>query len=140
MPVSKKAAKASSVDLSKVFEELTRILATHSSELTVSPSTKSKYGLEGKPGPATLKSWNGKLRSKTIPFAWISVEKSYVSYHLMSATMPGMKDVMSSRLAARMQGKSCFNFKTVEADLFEELGALTEKSLSAFRKDGFIEP
>jgi hypothetical protein len=38
---------------------------------------------------------------------------------------------MSDALAKRQQGKSCFNFKTVEPELFAELAALTKKANAA---------
>lgn len=52
--------------------------------------------------------------------------------------MPGLKDGMSDKLTARMQGKSCFNFKAVDEELFSELEKLTAKSFAACRKAGFV--
>ena len=46
-------------------------------------------------------------------------------------------DAMSPSLQARMQGKTCFNFKSHDAALFKELEQLTVKALAAFRKAGF---
>jgi len=34
-----------------------------------------------------------------------------------------------------MQGKSCFNFKKVEPELFKELTDLTKKSFERFQKE-----
>jgi hypothetical protein len=34
-----------------------------------------------------------------------------------------------------MQGKSCFNFKKVEPDLFSELAELTRKSVEKFQQE-----
>ncbi len=41
---------------------------------------------------------------------------------------------MSPDLKKRMQGKSCFNFKTPDPVLFEELAALTRRCAKAFEK------
>ena len=45
---------------------------------------------------------------------------------------------LSKKLKARMQGKTCFNFKVVDEPLFKELEQLTAEGLTAFRKAGFI--
>ncbi|NUQ86521.1 MAG: hypothetical protein HUU11_17610 [Anaerolineales bacterium] len=46
-----------------------------------------------------------------------------------------LKDI-SPELRKRMQGKSCFNFKKVEPELFEELVALTRQGYERFEKEG----
>ena len=100
--------------------------------------TNEHYGLEAATGPATLKAWGGKMKSPTIPVAWVQVGKAYVSFHLMGVYgNPKLLDVCSSELKAHMQGKSCFNFKIVDEPLFQELARLTADSLTAMRKAGF---
>ena len=47
-------------------------------------------------------------------------------------------DGMSKELKARMQGKTCFNFKVVDEKLFKELDRLTARSIAAFRRAGYI--
>jgi hypothetical protein len=60
--------------------------------------------------------------------------KSYVSYYLMPVyATPGLKDALSPELRKRMQGKACFNFKSVDERLFAELEELTAKSVPGFR-------
>ena len=44
----------------------------------------------------------------------------------------------SKELKARMQGKTCFNFKTVEEPLFKELEALTARGGRGMAEAGFI--
>ena len=62
-------------------------------------------------------------------FGTVTVKKSYVAYHLMPLyTMPELADGISDALAKRRQGKTCFNFKAVDAALFEELSALTRRA------------
>jgi len=41
-------------------------------------------------------------------------------------------------LKKRMQGKSCFNFKTVDDKLFRELARLTDKGYRRFKKEKLI--
>ena len=52
--------------------------------------------------------------------------KRYVSYYLMSVyAFPDLLKSMSPELRRRMQGKSCFNFTTVDEPLFGELALIT---------------
>lgn len=37
-----------------------------------------------------------------------------------------------------MQGKACFNFKTVEPDLIEELATLTKRGFERFEKGDYL--
>lgn len=48
----------------------------------------------------------------------------------MNAKLQG---AMSAELKRRMQGKACFNFKTVEATLFGELKKLTKEGHASFK-------
>lgn len=105
-----------------VFERLRDILKTHAKNFTVSANTPDHYGLQAPVGPATVTAWRGKMKSPVISVAWIKIEKSYVSFHLMGVYgNPKLLDGCSADLMARMQGKSCFNFKTVDEPLFKEL-------------------
>jgi hypothetical protein len=49
---------------------------------------------------------------------------------------PDLLKGLSEPLRARMQGKACFNFKTVEPVLFEELARLTERGCRRFQDTG----
>jgi hypothetical protein len=75
-------------------------------------------GLEGKP-------WGY--------FAGVRRGKRYVSYYLMSVyASPELVASMSPGLRRRMQGKSCFNFTSVDEPLIAELAGLTEASYEPF--------
>jgi hypothetical protein len=105
----------------------------------VTDDTANRYCLEGNPGPATLRAWGGKIKKETIPVAWVQVGKAYVSYHVMGVYGNAkLRDGMSKELRARMQGKTCFNFKSNDEALFQELEYLTVQGLDAFRRSGFI--
>ena len=52
--------------------------------------------------------------------------KQYVSYYLMPLyALPELADSISPELRRRKQGKSCFNFSSVDEPLFEELARIT---------------
>ena len=129
-------------DFESVFTTLRAILTKHADGLTVTEDAPHRYCLEGHVGPATLRAWRGKVKRPLIPVAWVEVGTSAVSYHLMAIYgNPKALDGMSKQLRARMSGKSCFNFKTIDqASLANELEQLTAQALAAFRRAGFISP
>jgi hypothetical protein len=128
-----------STELESIFAKLRAILRRHGGRLQVKDDTPTCYCLEGNAGPAALRAWGGKMKRPTIPVAWVQIGKAYVSYHLMgvygSATL---RDDISKELKARMQGKTCFNFRSNDEALFKELEQLTEQGIAGFRKAGFI--
>jgi hypothetical protein len=125
--------------LETVFAALREVLAAHATGFTVAVDTSKRYGLKGPVGPAALRAWGGKARSQTMPVAWVEVRKNYVSYHLMGiAGNPQLVSGLTPALRARMQGKSCFNFKEVNKGLMSELSRVTGQSLLGMRKAGYI--
>ena len=63
------------------------------------------------------------------PFA----PKLTVKADTMDAYYPELLKGISPELKKHMQGKSCFNFKKVEPDLFKELADLTLTSIEQLR-------
>jgi hypothetical protein len=56
--------------------------------------------------------------------------KRYASYYLMSVyAQPELLGAMSPALRRRMQGKSCFNFSSIDEGLLDELAALTARAI-----------
>ena len=126
-------------EFESIFGRLRTILQKHSRTLSVQEDSSKGYSLAGSPGPATLKAWGGKMRTAMLPVAWVQIGKGYVSYHLMGIDGNAkLHEGMSKELKARMQGRSCFNFKVVEERLFAELDDLTAQSIAGFRNAGFI--
>ncbi len=114
-------------DFPIVFEQLKNILKPYERKLTLTADTSSSYSLDG---PYSEK-WK-----KVIFFGATQIKKNYVSFYLMPVYMyPELLKDISPELKKRMQGKSCFNFKKVEPDLFEELKDLTRKGVDKFKKE-----
>ena len=110
-----------------VFEQLKAILRPYANKLTVTADTPQAYSLDG---PYSEK-WK-----KVIFFGSAQTKKNYVSFYLMPVYMfPELLNGISPELKKHMQGKSCFNFKKVEPELFEELSELTRKGVERFRED-----
>lgn len=49
---------------------------------------------------------------------------------------PTLLDGISPALRKRMQGKNCFNFKSIEPELFKEIGQLIDTGVKTFEKAG----
>lgn len=112
-------------DFSLVFEHLKSILKPVEPKLTVTADTPGTYSLDG---PYSEK-WQ-----KQLFFGSAQIKKNYVSFYLMPVYMyPDLLKDISPELKKHMQGKSCFNFKKVEPDLFEELAGLTREGVERFR-------
>ena len=120
-----------------VFTRLRAILEKHADRFSVTADTDDRYCLEAGVGPATLRAWGGKMKRPQIPVGWVEIGKSYVSFHLM-AMDPALRGEMSPALEKRMQGKTCFNFTTVDDALFRELEHLTAHGLAVFKSARFI--
>jgi hypothetical protein len=113
-----------------VYRALREILNRHAGTLSVKEDSASCYCLEGGVHPK---------HKKPMPIAWVQVGKRYVSFHHMGVyARPDLLKGVSKRLKARMQGKSCFNFTSVDPTLFAELEDLTVRGFDAFRNAGFM--
>jgi hypothetical protein len=114
-------------DFSPVFEELKNILKPHAEKLTLTADTPDLYYIDG----PYSKKWK-----KQLFFGSAQIRKNYVSFYLMPVYMyPELLKDISPELKKHMQGKSCFNFKKVEADLFKELAELTSKSIEKIKEE-----
>jgi hypothetical protein len=122
--------KTPSTDFPAIFAKLRAILQEHASRFLVTADTAEEYCLEIKYSPKFKKGF---------PVAWVKSSKSYVSFHFMPIYFaPTLKKGLSAGLKARMQGKSCFNFRVVDDELFEELRHLTAKGLEVSKKAGVV--
>lgn len=113
-----------------IFQQLKKSLKKYEPQLKVQTDTRSSYYLNSPKTDA-----NG----KPVFFGAVKSTKAYVSFHLMPVYMfPDLLDDVSAELKKRMQGKSCFNFKALDAALLKELDALTRKSFRRFKAEGYV--
>jgi hypothetical protein len=65
----------------------------------------------------------------------VQIKKNYVSFHLIPVyAIPALAKTISPSLQKRMQGKSCFNFTSVEPAHVKELAALTKKGAAELER------
>jgi hypothetical protein len=114
----------------KIFSTLKSILEPYAVHLSVLHDKSDNYYLNT---PTT------ETNKKAEFFGAVQVKKSYVAYHLMPIYYhPELLDTTSQTLKNKMQGKSCFNFKEIDAALFAELNSLTKTSFDKYRTLGKV--
>jgi hypothetical protein len=111
------------MDTDKIFSKLKSILAEYESELTLVHNKNDNYYLNT---PTTDK--------KPEFFGAVQIKKSYVAYHQMPIYYyPELLGPISQELKNKMQGKSCFNFKETDDNLFGELKSLTKSAFDKYK-------
>jgi hypothetical protein len=116
-------------DFDTTFTKLKEIFAPYEAKLHVTADTADDYGLE------TDHVMKNKRR---LYFGGVRRGKAYVSFHLMPAyACPEIAATISPELKKRMQGKSCFNFKSPDEKLFNELRKLTKAGFARFTSKKF---
>jgi hypothetical protein len=120
---------ATKPDFAPVFAELKKILKPYAAKMIVVHDSDSYYYLDTK---FTM------VRNKApMFFAAVRIRKQYVSFYLMPIYCnPALTKSLSPELRKRMQGKSCFNFTSIDKNLFPELNALTREGAKSFTKAG----
>jgi hypothetical protein len=109
------------------FTALRAILQPHAKRLLVQMDKPGHYQLASR----TMKDRVG----RPLFVAAVQTKKNYVSFHLMPVyAAPELLQSLSPALRKRMQGKSCFNFKTIDREQVKELAHLTTTGLEAFEK------
>lgn len=103
----------------EITEALKNILRPYAKHMNVTGDSALGYSLNCKMT----------FRNQPLFFAAVKPGKAYVSFHLMPIYMnPKLQATISPELKKRMQGKSCFNFKKPDPELFKQLNELTKKS------------
>jgi hypothetical protein len=118
-------------DLSPVFAELRKLLKPYEANLHVVRDDDQELYLDTK---------HIQKNKKPLFFGAIQIKKSFVSFHLMPVyAKPELLESISPNLRSRMQGKSCFNFKSVEPALLQELSALAKAGYASYKEQGFVQ-
>jgi hypothetical protein len=113
-------------EFEEVFAALKALLKKHERTLKVLKDEPQEYTL------VTKSNSNG---GQPMWFGSVRAGKAYVSFHLMPLYYnPAMNALVPPALKKRMQGKTCFNFKGVDKELFAELKTLTQEGLDSYRR------
>lgn len=107
-------------DFAEVYARLRKIMLEAGPDMTINRDE-----------PSVLELRTPNIDPNTKQPGWygtVTIKKGYVAFHLMPLyTAPDLASAISPALAKRKQGKTCFNFKKIDEDLFEELSALAHR-------------
>jgi hypothetical protein len=118
-------------NFSGVFERLKAIFKPYAKKMDVAHDTNSYY---------LLNTRHIMKNKQPLCFGGVRLGKNYVSFYLMSVySCPNLLKAMSPELKKRMHGKSCFNFKEIDEELFKELATLTKAGAAKFTDEKFID-
>lgn len=118
-------------EFKKVFEELKSIFKPYAKKMDVAHDTDTYY---------LLNTRHIMKNKQPLCFGGVRLGKNYVSFYLMTVyASPDLLKAKSPELKKRMQGKSCFNFKEVDQQLFTELKTITKAGAAKFSDGVFIE-
>jgi hypothetical protein len=118
-------------DFATVFAKLKAIFKPYEKRMEVARNTSTSYFINTR---------HLMKNKQPLGFGGVRLGKNYVSFYLMSVYVsPEEMKAMSAELKKRMQGKSCFNFKSVDDKLFRELEKLTKAGAARFNDERFIE-
>lgn len=116
--------------LQPVFDSLRSILTPYAKHMVVVHDTDTYYYLD---------THHIMPNKKPMFFAAVRLGASYVSFYLMPVyCSPELLRTLTPNLKKRMQGKSCFNFKNTDKELFAELKLLTKAGFERFKSDGYL--
>lgn len=116
--------------MQEVFDALRAIMEVHTSSLDIKRDEAGDFYVD---------TFHVMKNGKPLWFGGVKIMKNYVSYHLMPVYVnAGLLGDISPELKKRMQGKSCFNFKTMDEKLFKELDKLTKRGLQDYRASGYV--
>ncbi len=106
-------------DLEQTYGELRALMLRAAGAMTVSTDTAGRLEMAAP--------WSHPRRSgEAMWFGAVRLGKAYVSFHLMPPyTSPALASRIVPSLRRRMQGKSCFNFKSLSPEIRGDLEALT---------------
>jgi len=117
-------------EFQETFKQLKAIFEPYAAKLQVVHDTDSNYYLDTR---LVVKN------KRRFFFGAVRTGKGYVSFHLMPVYASAeLQKSISPELKKRMQGKSCFNFKTPDEKLFKELGTLTKAGFKLFHDPKFL--
>lgn len=117
-------------DAGQVFAALRGVLAPLAPTLVVRTDTPTEYHLDTPPLPPS---------GQPQFFGSVRAGASGVALHLMPLYLePALLDGLSAALRARLTGKSCFRFRTLDEPLLAEVEALAHTGHSLYAERGWL--
>ena len=112
----------------EVFDALKPVSQEYEERMAIQVDKPSEYFLETK---------SAIRKGQRLQFGGVKIGKAYVSFHLMPLYMNAkLQAAISPELKKRMQGKSCFNFTSVDPAQVAELKKLAKQGYEEFKTWG----
>ena len=116
---------AGTASFQEIFDALKPVFEEYAGRLAIQVDEPGQYYLETK---------SAIRKGRRMQFGGVKIGKAYVSFHLMPIYMnPALQKTISPELRKRMQGKSCFNFTSLNPGHISELKKLTKAGFEEFR-------
>jgi hypothetical protein len=128
-PKKKPAAKADKSQFDAVFARLKAMFQKYEP-----PLVEKKYS----PEFFLLMPKEQKEGEREIWFGGIRFGKAYISCYLPCHGRPDIEKIISPALKKRQQGKGCFNFTSIDDELFAELEQLMKACFARFQQEGLV--
>lgn len=97
-----------------IFEQLSQLLRPYATRMIVKTDTDTNLYLEEETSTG-----------KPQMFAAVQAKAAYVALHVYPAYLqPRLLETVSPQLRARMHGKSCFNFKSIDQVMPDDIADL----------------
>ena len=110
-----------------IFARLKDLLRPYAPHLVVRADAPDNYYLDAPPSAR---------HPKGLFFGAAQIKKNYVSYHLMPVyAFPDLLEGLPDPLRKRMQGKSCFNFTSLDDAMVEDLKRLTAAGFARYQQE-----
>lgn len=118
----------------EIFREIKKILTQYESKLEVRGDTDEAYHLYGKKEVQI-----GKRLYKGMYFASVVINKGFVGFHFFPIYTHSteFKD-LDKPLMECMKGKSCFNIKKNEPDIYKGIKKALKKGYSLYKKINYV--
>jgi hypothetical protein len=116
-------------DYPQVFRRLRAILESYAPEMRVTNDTESAYSLD---------THHTMANGQPLFFGSVQVRKNYVSFYVMPVyAFPDLLDGIGD-LRKRMQGKSCFNFRTLDDEQVAAMEDLVRRGHARYAAEGML--
>jgi hypothetical protein len=129
-PATGGSTLALEADFASVFRELREVLRPYAEGMAV---------VADEPGHYYLDTHHVMANKKPLFFGAGRIGKRYVSYYLMPVyVFPDLLDGLPAGVRKRMQGKSCFNFTSLDDETLATLRDLTRRGFERYQAEGLL--
>jgi hypothetical protein len=113
-----------------VFDRLKAVMAPYADRLVI---------VTDEPDHFYLNTSHVMKNKQPLFFGAVQIKKRYVSYHLMPVySFPDLLADVDDGLKKRMQGKSCFNFTSVDDATVAAIADLTARGFNRYEREGLL--